>query len=137
MQSQAGTIISDGAAINVNCGFLPDIVRVRNGMAAAGEIALFEYHRALGDAKGFSHLKLTDNGTTATDTINYVTSGGPISAYDTTAIDAGTSNDDDDPVRLAGYKGFTIAAAFSDDNDVLTWEAMVFDRVNDMGDISA
>jgi len=64
----------------------------------------------MGDAAEIQFKALADDGSTGGLTIDYVSSGGYISdwTYTTSYIDKGTSNDDDDPVRITAQKGVTI-----------------------------
>ena len=137
-QIVVGHLESDGAAINLPLGFVPDVLFLFNANAAAGEVFLSVWFGGeMVDAAEIQAKSLADNGTTAGLTWDYVSSGGYISAYDTTAVDKGTSNDDDDPVRVAGFQGVTIHADFSDDSDELWYIAIGADKVKDHGDINA
>ena len=137
-QIVVGHLESDGAAINLPLGFVPDFLLIFNAMAAATEVfAVVWFGSEMGDSKEIQLKALEDKGTTGGLTIDYVESGAYISAYDTTAVDKGTSNDDDDPVRVAGFQGVTIHADFSDDSDELWYLAINADKVKDHGDINA
>lgn len=139
-QIVVGHLESDGAAINLPLGFVPDVVFLFNAMATAGEVFLSVWFGGeMVDAAEIQAKSLADNGSTAGLTWDYVSSGGYISdyTYATTALDKGTSNDDDDPVRNTAQKGITISADFSDKSDELWYIAIGADKVKDHGDINA
>ena len=115
-QIVVGHLESDGEAINLPLGFVPDVLFLFNANAAAPEVFLSVWFGGeMGDAAEIQFKALEDKGSTGGLTIDYVSSGGYISAwtYTTSYIDKGTSNDDDDPVRITAQKGVTIGADFS------------------------
>lgn len=139
-QIVVGHLESDGAAINLPLGFVPDVLFLFNANAAAAEVFLSVWFGGeMDDAAEIQFKALADNGNTGGLTIDYVSSGGYISdwTYTTSYIDKGTSNDDDDPVRITAQKGVTISADFSDDSDELWYIAIGADKVKDHGDINA
>lgn len=139
-QIVVGHLESDGEAINLPLGFVPDVLFLFNAMATAGEVFLSVWFGGeMVDAAEIQAKSLADNGITAGLTWDYVSSGGYISdyTYATAALDKGTSNDDDDPVRITAQKGVTIAATFSEDSDELWYIAIGADKVKDHGDINA
>lgn len=119
---------SDGAAINVILGYIPTMAIVINLAATSTEDAILIWLADLAH-----EVQLGAGGAFSYDT------NGHLSAYSTKSIDSGTSNDDDDPVRVTGGLGLTIAAAFSDDGDEIVVIAFpphgATDR--DLGDINA
>lgn len=133
---KVGHFQSDGGAYNLELGFVPDYIKIWNLAAAAGEIAIQEWFSDLGDAFAIVHRMLVDNGSTGTDTVEYITSGGAISKLDTTTIDAGTENDDTDPVRKTASKGVTIATGWSDDDDEVYYLAIGNANFEDIGDVA-
>ncbi len=139
-QIVVGHLESDGAAINLPLGFVPNVVFLFNANAAANEVFLsIWFGGEMADAAEIQAKALADNGTTAGLTWDYVSSGGYIQdwTYTTSYIDKGTSNDDDDPVRITAQKGIIISADFSDDSDELWYIAIGADKVKDHGDINA
>lgn len=133
-----GHLESDGNAINLPLGFVPDCFIVFNQEAVATEVfAVVWFGSEMGNNKEIQFKALADNGTSGGLTLDYVSSGGFISAYTAKTIDSGTSNDDSDPTRATGAAGVTIHANFSDDGDELWYIAISADKVTDHGDINA
>jgi hypothetical protein len=127
---------SDGGAYNLELGFVPDYIMLWNLAAVAGEIAIQEWFADLGDAYAIVHRMLADNGSTGYDTVEYITSGGAISKLDSTTIDAGTANDDTDPVRKTAARGVTIATGWLDDDDEVYFLAIGNAKFEDIGDVA-
>lgn len=136
---RTGHFEADGDAVNLNLGFIPAYIKIINQSAATGEIAVVEWFKDMGDSKQFETTIIADNGSTADTNFAYSSSGGVITEYDTTAVDSGTENDDDDPVRVTGGQGVTIAAAFMDDSDEIWYLAFGPNDTRDVdhGDINA
>jgi hypothetical protein len=109
-------------------GYIPVVAFVINLAAASTEDAILIWLADLAHEVQIG----------AAGAFSYDTSG-HLSAYSTVSIDSGTSNDDDDPVRLTGGLGLTIGANFSDDGDEIVVIAFPphgsSDR--DLGDINA
>lgn len=130
-QIRTGHMESDGNAINLDLGFIPNYFEIHNLNAAAGEIECIKWFGSeMGNAKEIQYDEQADSGTVYAQG-NYVSSGGLISAYDATTIN--TTN----PVAVTGGKGVTIGANFSDDSDELFYIAVQSDRDTDHGDINA
>jgi hypothetical protein len=132
-QIRTGHIESNGAAINIPLGFVPNYFKIINAAAADGEVAAIEWFgNEQGDAKSFFTYKHTASGFATTDTtFAYEASAGLLSDYDTKSIS--TSN----PILVSGGKGVTVSADFSDDGDELWYIAIGSDREVDHGDINA
>ena len=127
---KSGHFQSDGNAYDLILGFVPEYIMLWNLNAAAGEIMIQEWFSDLGDAKAIVHRMLVDNGTTATKTIEYITSGGAIAKLDTTTIS--TSN----PVNKTAKKGITIATGWLDDDDEVYYLAIGNVQFTDIGDVA-
>lgn len=148
MRIVGGHFENDGADVNVPLGFVPDYVKVWFQSGPTSDPVIIEtFLTEMGDDKGFWHQIIADNGSVGLTNIAYKSSGCGISAYDTVAYDAGTANDDTDPVRATGVKGFTIdvsdidiaagnAAGIADGTEVW-YMAILFDKDTDHGDINA
>lgn len=68
---------------NINCGFIPDYVKLINLSATAADVQVVEWFReAMGDAKFVKHTIVADNGSTGNKSSEYVASGG-ITVLDT------------------------------------------------------
>jgi hypothetical protein len=115
---------SGGSAINCILGGVPNAALVINTAATSTEAAILLW------------LKDLDNEIqiTAVGAFSYVTSN-QITSYSGASIDAGTVDDDDDPVRVTGGEGITIGADFSDDGDEIIVIAFFTDRDVDDGDV--
>lgn len=101
---------ADGAAVtNVDMGFVPDWVIVRNRNVADTEILEWQWGKSMDDATGWKTIKHATNG----DMTTWAASGGDISKLDTKTIQ--TTN----PVTVLHQKGIIIAAAFHDTSDVI------------------
>ena len=106
------TCVEGATDTEVIMGFVPDMVIVANQMALTTEVTAWIWSKHMPDLAG---LKLLFAGG-----IEYVATGGHISALDETTIDPGTENDDADPTRVESKQGITIAAAFHDTSDVIS-----------------
>lgn len=139
MPIRDGHFEADGAAVNLELGFVPTYFMAINASAATGEIARVEWFGSeMGDSKQFQTKIVADNGSTGNVNLGYASSGGIIQDYGATpTIDTGTENSDSDPVRVYGEKGVTIAASFMDDGDEIYYLAILADRTTDHGDINA
>jgi hypothetical protein len=115
---KVGTETSTGAAININLGFDPDYFCIENQNAAEGEVAKVEKYG--GQTGEFQTFKNTVNSATSSGVTNfyYDSSGTYLSAYDTATVVSGTE------VYVSGGIGITVAAAFSDNADVLFYHAI-------------
>jgi len=136
-QIVTGHFEADGAAVNLPLGFVPAYIRIVNVSAADTEVMALEWWSEMGDSAEIWHYKVNNDGGDDVDTPVKKASGGYIAEYNSTAIDAGTSNDDTDPCRLTGFKGVTISASFMDDSDEVYYLAIAPDRDVDHGDINA
>lgn len=113
---KVGTFTSAGtpAAVNVDCGFLPDFVRLIIGADTNPNV--YEYHKDLGDTK-------TVLMTGSSGVLTYETSN-PIVQYDSHAIGTTTVMGTSGVVKDTGYKGFTVPAALQVASKVNYWIAM-------------
>jgi hypothetical protein len=127
---KAGHFQSDGNAYDLDLGFVPDYIILWNLAAVAGEIMVQEWFADLGDAHAIVHRMLVDNGSTASKTIEYITSGGAIAKLDTETISS--SN----PVKKTMKKGVTIATGWLDDNDEIYYLALGNAEFIDIGDVA-
>lgn len=79
--------IADGNAYNLELGFTPSYVAVYNAMAVAGEVFKAEWFGSeMGDSYMIKHTVLADNGSTGNLSMDYVTTGGPVSAYNSKVV---------------------------------------------------
>ena len=133
-----GKIISAGAAINFQLPAVPDKFTIYNLMAAAGEIMKIEWFKDFGNGKDIVTRSLVDNGTTAAKTIEYRSTGGYINTLDASAFQAGSYTNATTYTAAGQNKsqGVTVHADFSDNDDVLYWEAEFNVEFTDGGDIS-
>ena len=130
MQCAMGHFISGGGSKTIDVGFVPDYLRIWNLGSGANEVVIHEYFSELGDGKSVATKQLADNGSTSGKTVEYLSSGAPISAHNANAIS--TVN----PITVSGGKGFTIDTAWLDDSDVIYYMAIQADRNIDHGDES-
>jgi len=126
---KVGHYEADGAEVDLELGFVPDYIRLINANATGTEQMRIEWFHECGDGLGFS--------VTAAGIMTWLTSAHPISALDEATIDEGTENDDDDPCRIEGKLGVTIAAGFGDDADEIWFVAFGNANEEDYGDINA
>ena len=78
---------ANGSLVNLDLGFVPSYVKIFNQDATTGEVATEEWFGTeMDDSASFITTSLVDNGTTADNNVEYVSSGGSISAYDSAAI---------------------------------------------------
>ena len=127
---KVGHFQADGNAYNLNLGWIPNYGKFINLNAVAGEIVSIEWFNDFTDDYAVVTRRLTDNGTTGTDTVEYVTSGGHISSYNTTAVQS------TNPVKITGGKGVTIAATWMDDDDEIYYIVAQSDEFKDIGDVA-
>jgi len=117
---------SDGGAVNIALGGVPNVVVVINLMATGSEDMVLIYFKDL----------LGEVQITAAGAITWDASTGSISQYDGNAVDTGTSNTDSDPCRVTGGQGITIATGFQDDDDEIIVLAFFTDIDDDLGDVA-
>jgi hypothetical protein len=71
------TAASSAAAVNVNCGFVPDYVKLINVAATARQIATVEWFRgSMGEAAYLKETIVVDSGSTGDKSLEYVSSSG-------------------------------------------------------------
>ena len=102
---KTGTYTGDGAAQNIEIGFVPDYVRVIN--ATDGDIA-WEWFNGFGAGDALQTINVVDSGTSGAAGMSLITANG-IDAYE------GSTS--------AG-KGFTIGTALSESAKVFHYIAM-------------
>jgi hypothetical protein len=117
---------ADGDAYNTILGGVPNIAIVVNLNAVTTEDAILVW---LKDLEG--EIQITAQGAFSFDSAT-----GSLSEYEGNSIDSGTSNDDDDPVKVEGGAGLTIATGFMDDGDEIVVIAFFTDIDDDLGDIA-
>ncbi|MFX0200991.1 MAG: hypothetical protein ACFFCW_33140 [Candidatus Hodarchaeota archaeon] len=127
---KVGHFEADGDAYDLILGFVPDYIRLYNAGAAAGEVIVHEWFKDDASGKGFVTRRLTDNGTTATDTMEYLASGHAISKKETVTVQT------TDPIKILGKVGVTIAAAWMDDSEEIYYFAVKCSEFNDIGDVA-
>jgi hypothetical protein len=104
-QVKVGSWTGDGAAKNVEIGWIPDYVLIIN--TTDGDIA-YEWFNGMGAADAIRHNKIADNGATGAASFELITSGG-IDAY------AGSTDN---------KEGFTLAAAANENAKVFRYVAL-------------
>lgn len=63
--------------VNIDCGFIPDYVKLINLSATAADVSVVEWFReAMGSAKYVKHTIVADNGSTGNKSSEYASSGG-------------------------------------------------------------
>ncbi len=129
-QIHVGHFEADGGAHNLVLGFVPNKITIYNTAAVAGEVFKIEWWKEMGNAAEIQHTVLADNGSTGNLSIDYVSTGGSVSSYNTASVQT------TDPVQVQGGEGVTIAATFMDDGDEIYYEAICSDRDVDHGDIA-
>lgn len=182
----SGDLISGGVAINVPCGFVPDMVILFNKTASTGDIFMHMKLPGMPDGDSAAFVGVADSGSTGNVSVKFETTNGPADynavkiqgrnwaastayvvgdvvrpatkngyAYECTV--AGTSHTSAptwpttldetvadnsvtwkcvvDTCEAAGFQGFTIPAAFSDDNDELFYVAFETDMHTSHGDV--
>lgn len=102
---KTGTYTGDGAAQNIELGFIPDYVRVWN--ETDGDIA-WEWFSGMTDGHALQQINVVDNATSGANGMSKITSNG-VSEYD--------------PTDYSAKKGFTIGTALSESAKVFRYVA--------------
>lgn len=104
-QVKIGSYTGTGAAINIECGFVPDYVRVINATDGDGT---WEWFNGFGAGDALYERTLVDNATSGNSSLALITSNG-IDAYQgSTSVG----------------KGFTVGTALSESAKVFRYVAM-------------
>lgn len=124
----AGYLISGGAAINVDCGFVPDIVEVWNEDASTGDIGFMKKWPGESDGDSMAITILADNGSTADVNLGEEGTSG-LSDYDTvsyqgsnwTASTAYVVGDIVRPLATKNGYAYQCTSAGTSDSSEPTW----------------
>lgn len=128
-QILTGKFVADGNDVVLDLKHIPGYLKLFNANAAAGEVAVIEWWYQMGATKELDIRKLTDSGSTGTDTLTFETSGAEIKA----TVEESTVHATD-PIQPLGKRGVKIDASWMDDSDVIYYLAIIPDRDQDLGD---
>lgn len=120
-----GTFTAANPAVDhdVDCGFVPDYVRIFNANATAADVTMAEWVRGMGNDAAMVHKVVVDSGSTGDKSSAFTASNGITPLAGTPAVQTTP-----DPIQITSVKGFTVAAEIQKAAVALYWVAFRADR---------